>query len=242
MGMRFLRDLAALIFVVSVPLALITSNVRFAANEGRLYEYGFDKYDAEVRTGIDRDEVSRAGRELRAYFNNDAETVSIRNMEGGREVALFNERETGHLRDVKDLFGLTFRVQEATLVFVLAYVAAVFLWARERSLRSLAAQTLGASLLAAAVIVGLGVVALTGFDRAFEQFHLISFDNDLWKLNPRTDHLIQMFPEEFWFDASMFVGILTLVEAGLLALASGAYLILSRGRAVPALEPSGQRA
>ena len=240
--MAFVRNLAAAIFIVSLPLALITSNVRFAANEGRLYEYGFDEYGAEARTGIDRDQLSRAGRELRAYFNNDQETVSIRVTEDGREVALFSERETAHLRDVKDLFGLTFRVQEAALVFVLAYVAAVFLWARERSLRSLAIQTLGAGLLTAAIIVGLGVVAVTGFDRAFEQFHLISFDNDLWKLNPRTDHLIQMFPEGFWFDASMFVGILTLVEAGLLTLFSGAYLVLSRGRAVPTLEPRGQQA
>ena len=241
--MRFLRNLAAVLFVVCVPLALITSNVRFAANEGRLYDYGFDKYDAEARTGIDRDELSRTGRELRDYFNNDEETVSIRVTEGGREVAFFNERETAHLRDVKDLFGLTFRVQEVTLVFVLAYVAAVFLWARERSLRSLAVQTLGAGLLTAAVIVGLGVVAITGFDRAFEQFHVISFSNELWKLDPRTDHLIQMFPEGFWFDASMFVGILTLVEAGLLALVAGAYLALGGGRAVAAaLEPRGQHA
>ncbi len=240
--MTFARNLAAIIFVVSLPLALITSNVRFAANEGRLYEHGFDKYDAAARTGIDRDELSRAGRELRAYFNNNAETVSIRIMEGGREVSLFNERETAHLHDVKNLFRLTFRVQEATLVFVLAYVAAVFLWARERSLRSLAAQTLGASLLTVAIIVGLGVVALTGFDRAFEEFHVISFNNDLWRLNPRTDHLIQMFPEDFWFDATMFVGILTLVEAGILGLVSGAYLILSRRRGVPALELSSQQA
>ena len=97
-------------------------------------------------------------------------------------------------------------------------------------------MVLAAGLLIAAVIVALAIVALNGFDRAFEEFHVISFDNDLWKLNPRTDHLIQMFPEDFWFDASMFVGLLTLVEAGLLALVSGTYLFFSGRRTVPALE------
>jgi integral membrane protein (TIGR01906 family) len=239
---RFLRNLAAFIFIVALPVALVTSNVRFAANEGRLYEHGFDQYDAEARTGIDRDELSRAGRELREYFNNDEETVSIRVIEDGREVSLFNDRETGHLRDVKDLFQLTFRVQEVTLVIVLVYVAGVFLWARERPLRSLARQTLLAALLVGAVIVALAIVALTGFERAFEEFHVISFSNDLWKLDPRTDHLIQMFPEDFWFDASMFVGLLTLVEAGLLALVSGAYLFFSGRRPVPALATRAQHA
>jgi integral membrane protein (TIGR01906 family) len=239
---RFLRNLATFIFIVALPVALVTSNVRFAANEGRLYEYGFDRYDAEARTGIDRDELSRAGRELREYFNNDEETVSIRVIEDGREVSLFNDRETAHLRDVKDLFQLTFRVQEVTLVIVLVYVAGVFVWARERPLRSLARQTLAASLLVGAVIVALAIVAVTGFDRAFEEFHVISFNNDLWKLDPRTDHLIQMFPEDFWFDATMFVGLLTLVEAGLLALVAGAYLFFSGRRTVPALEPHAQHA
>ena len=240
--MRYLRSLALFLFVVALPVTLVATNVRFAADEGRIYEYGFDKYDVEARTGFPREEISRVGQELRRYFNNNEETISVLVEEGGQEVSFFNARETAHLRDVKDLFQITFRVQELSIVYVFTYVVGVFIWAREGSLRRLATQVLAGSLVAIAVILALGGVALLGFDRAFEQFHFIAFSNDLWRLDPRTDHLIQMFPEDFWFDVSMLVGLLTLAEAAVLALASGLYLGLTRRRLTVVLTPSQQHA
>ncbi len=240
--MRYLRNLALALFIIALPVTLVTSNVRFATNEGRLYEYGFDKHDAEARTGLPREDISRAGRELRTYFNNDEDTIHVLVEDQGREISLFNARETAHLRDVKNVMQVTFRIQELAAVFVFTFVVAVFIWAREGSLRRLATQLLAASLLAIAVILGLAVVALLGFDRAFEQFHLIAFDNELWLLDPRTDRLIQMFPEGFWFDMTMLVGLLTLAEAALLACVAGLYLGLTRRRLAVVLTPSQQRA
>ena len=241
--MRYLRSLALFLFVIALPVTLVATNVRFAANEGRLYEYGFDRHDVEARTGLPRGEISRAGRELRRYFINDEETIHILVEEEGREVSLFSARETAHLRDVKDLFQLTFGIQELTVAYVFTYVVGVFIWAREGSLRRLATQVLTASLAAIAVILALGAVALLGFDRAFEEFHFIAFDNDLWRLNPRTDRLIQMFPQGFWFDASLLVGLLTLAEAAFLAFAAGLYLGLTRRRRLAVvLKPSQQHA
>lgn len=240
--MGLVRSIATLLFIISVPVALVTANVRILANEGRLYEYAFDQYNAPRRSGIARDELVRASQELRTYFNNDDETVYVRVQEGGREVSLFNPKETAHLRDVKNLFTLVFRVQEFSLIYALVYVVGVFVWAREGTLRALAGQTMTAAVIILGVIVGLGVFAFAGFDQAFEQFHLISFDNEFWKLNPRTDHLIQMFPEDFWFDASIFAGIMTLLESALLVVGCLLYLSVTRRQEVQRLEPSHQGA
>jgi len=233
----FVRGIATVLFVISLPVALVTANVRVLANEGRVYEYALDQYDAPSSTGIARDDLIRASQELRTYFNNDDETVYVRVHEGGREVSLFNPKETAHLRDVKNVFQLVFQVQELSLIYALVYVVAVFLWAREGTLRALAGQTLTAALIGLGVIVGLSVFAFTGFDQAFEQFHLIIFDNEFWKLNPSTDHLIQMFPEDFWFDASMWAGIMTVVESALLVVGCLLYLGVTRRRETPGLEP-----
>jgi integral membrane protein (TIGR01906 family) len=65
------------------------------------------------------------------------------------------------------------------------------------------------------VLVGLG--ALAGFDRLFLAFHEVSFSNDLWQLNPRTDYLIAMFPEGFFFDATILITLLVIVESIALA-------------------------
>jgi len=203
---------------------LITTNVRWAANEVRLYHYSFDRYDAEAATGISRSQLDRAADRLVRYFNDDTETIRVFVQEDDRRVSLFNERETDHLSDVKNLFRTVFRVQEASLAFALVFMVAVFIWATEASLRLLARIILGASLFTLGLLALFGVLALLGFDELFLRFHLVAFTNDLWKLNPATDHLIQMFPRDFWFDATMLVAGLTAVEAALLALLSAVYL------------------
>ena len=51
---------------------------------------------------------------------------------------------------------------------------------------------------------------------------------DLWQLDPDTDRLIQMFPEQFWQRVSLWVGLATLAELAALPLISVVYLALHR--------------
>ena len=213
---------------------LITTNVRWAANEARLYHYSFDRYDAEAATGISRGQLDEAADSLVRYFNDDTKTIRVFVQEDDRRVPLFNERETSHLTDVKNLFRTVFRLQEASLAFALVFMVAVFIWATEAPLRLLARIVLGASLLTLSLLALFAVLAVLGFDELFLRFHLVAFTNDLWKLDPVTDHLIQMFPRDFWFDATMLVAGLTAGEASLLALLSAVYLgVRPRLRAGP---------
>ena len=221
-----LRRLATVLFVLSIPLLLITSNVRWAANEPRLYEYSFDHYDVEARTGISRNELDFAARDLIRYFNDDRPTIQTLVTQDGRAVPLYNERETSHLHDVKNLFRTVFRVQEASLAVAMVYVVGVFVWGREAPLRFLARTVAGASALTLALLGLAAVGALMDFDDLWARFHLLAFTNDLWQLNPETDRLIQMFPEDFWFDATLLVAAMTAVEALALLAASTAYLRL----------------
>ncbi len=221
-----LRRLATALFVVSIPFLLITSNVRWAANEPRLYEYSFDRYDAVATTGVARSELDYAARDLIRYFNDSRPTIDTLVTQNGQHVPLYNEREISHLHDVKNLFRTVFRAQEASLAFVLVYVVGLFVWAKEASLRLLARTVLGASLLTLGFLVTVSVGALVGFNDLWTRFHMLVFTNDLWQLDPARDHLIQMFPQGFWQDATLLVAGLTVLEALALLTASTAYLRL----------------
>ena len=237
----YVRRIAVLLFAIALPVALVTTNVRIVVNEPRLYEYAADHYDTSETTGIARGELLRASSELRDYFNSDEEPLFVRVQKDGDPISLFSRRETAHLRDVKTLFQASFRVQEGAVIFVLAYVVGVFIWAREGNLRSLATQLVLSGVLGLAIIGVVGGVAVAGFDESFQQFHFIAFDNDLWRLDPSRDHLIQMFPEAFWRDVSLWIGIATLVELAVLAALAGVYLGLTRRAPVPhALVESAQ--
>jgi integral membrane protein (TIGR01906 family) len=142
---------------------------------------------------------------------------------------VFNSRETRHMEDVKELFLWVNRLQEITVVLVLAYVVAFFVWARDGSVRQLAGQTLAALTLGAIAVGAVGVVAAFGFDAAFTRFHELFFTNDFWQLDPDTDHLIQMFPEAFWRDMTVLLGLMCAGEAVVIAGAASLYLLATRG-------------
>jgi integral membrane protein (TIGR01906 family) len=231
-----IRILAAIVFVISVPVALVTSNIRFVANEERVYRYAIDEYDAVATTGIEREELLRASAEIRDYFNNDQETLAIRVHEDGREVSLFNARETAHMEDVKDRFQAVNRAQEFSVVYALGYVAVVVLWAREVSLRGLALQAAAGAAICVVAIAAIGVFGAAGFDSAWEDFHRLMFSNDFWLLNPSRDHLIQIFPPAFWENIVFFIGTLIAAQAVLIVLAAGIYIGASRHQSAQRLK------
>jgi integral membrane protein (TIGR01906 family) len=76
----------------------------------------------------------------------------------------------------------------------------------------------------AAIVIGitglLVVWSLIDFNSLFYLFHLISFSNDLWILDPTRDYLIMMFPQRFFYDSAIFMVISILVAAIILMIAS----------------------
>jgi integral membrane protein (TIGR01906 family) len=226
--MGFARSLATILFVIALPVALITTNIRILVNAPLTYAYAFDRYDAEEATGLSRADLDSVAGGLRDYFNNGEDTFFQTVTEDGLEGPVFNARETRHLQDVKSLLTWVDRIQEVSIVFVLAYVVAFFIWAREGNVRQLALHCLLGIGLGVIALGSVGIVAAFGFDAAWERFHTIAFANDFWLLNTRTDHLIQMFPEPFWRDMTIFLGIMCAVEALLIGAASAVYLLGSR--------------
>jgi integral membrane protein (TIGR01906 family) len=220
--------LATLIFVLALPVALLTTNVRLLANAPLVYGYAFDRYHAEDSTGLSRADLDSTAGALRQYFNNNETTFFHTVTEGGLPEPVFNARETRHMEDVKRLFVRVNRVQEFSVIFVLAYVISFFVWSREGNVRQLAQQSLVGLALGGATVGGIGIFAAFGFESAFTRFHDLFFSNDLWQLDPRTDHLIQMFPEPFWRDMTIVLGAMCAVEALLVSGAAAVYLLGSK--------------
>ena len=228
--MGFIRSLATILFVLALPVAIVTTNVRLLLNAPFIYDYSFDRYDATQATGLSRSDLDDTGAALRDYFNNDEKTIYHTVTENGLPAPVFNARETRHMEDVKALVVWVNRVQLASVMFIVAYGMVFFVWSREGTLRQLAGQTLAGLLLGLIAIGVIGVAAVVSFDAAWEQFHVILFPSGFWLLNPRTDHLIQMFPEEFWRDATFIFGALCLLEAAVGAAVAGIYLLSSKGQ------------
>jgi integral membrane protein (TIGR01906 family) len=197
-----------------------------ASNSGWLYRYGFYKYDVGATTGLEQPELDKAADGLIGYFKSGEEFIDITVMKDGEPFQLFNEREIGHLKDVKALFQLVYWLLLGSLIYGLVYAGkCIFLWKDRRYMSQGLVYGGGLTLV---LMVAMGVVTLVDFNWFFYRFHLISFANDLWMLNPATDYLIMLFPQGFWFDAALFCVALTL--AGALILGGTGWWYLRRLR------------
>jgi integral membrane protein (TIGR01906 family) len=230
--MKALARVATILFVAAIPVFLVTANVRFAASETWFYRQGFRNYNADEATGVSLSQLDASAADIVRYFEDDRGSLRMQVSIGGQDVSLFNQQETDHMRDVKSLMKAVYRLNEVSLAIILAYVGGVVLWARERSVRDLARYSLYGVASGLVVVAVIGAFALTGFDQAWTTFHEIVFRNDLWKLNPATDRLIQMFPEPFWKDMTIVVGGLTAAEALAVVAVSTTYLVRGRDRRV----------
>ena len=131
----------------------------------------------------------------------------IRATVGGIEQEFFSDRDKIHMVDVRVLYDRLFVVRNVAFWSLLAMIGLMAI--TKSPVRHLLArcsrEVMAGFLLVSAVTAG--AIALD-FDRAFEIFHLILFDNDYWILFPPHDRLVMMVPIEFFINISIFIGAL----------------------------------
>jgi integral membrane protein (TIGR01906 family) len=141
---------------------------------------------------------------------------------------VLNERERGHMRDVRGVFIGFFGV--AVVLATAALIVAARRRGAERA-RSWRAVRGGAVALIAALAVG-GVVSVVAFDTLFEVFHEIFFAGGSYTFDPATERLVQLFPFQFWQETAIVVGAVCVVVAAAVA-------VIATGRAAAAIAVAG---
>ena len=221
-------QIQAVLFVIAVPLFLVAVSVTWAVNDPGVYNRGFDKYSTSLATGITDDDLRQVGADIRHYFNSSDEPLVVRTAVFSVEQELFNEREVLHMGDVKRLVQGISLVAIGSGAYLLVMAAVGLLGRRRHFVPTLARLSLWGGGLTLGLVLSVGLFALVGFDNLFQVFHQLSFSNDLWRLDSRTDYLVTIFPEDFWFDATMLVATLAVGGAVVLMAVSGGYLFYRR--------------
>jgi len=216
--MKTLGTAAKWLFMLCLPVLLLTASLGWAANSLWLYRYGFEKYDVSQTTDISDSELENIYAELISYFNSDADSIGITVVKDDESFELFNQQEITHLKDVKGLIQLDYGVLLGTLIYVLAYAGVCLFWRRRRYWRELAWGLVGGGGITLGLMLALGLGALFNFEQLFWQFHVISFSNEFWLLDPTRDYLKMLFPDGFFYDAVLFC---TLGIAGLAIILGG---------------------
>lgn len=121
---------------------------------------------------------------------------------------LFKDGEVSHMADVKLVILSSFAT--GVLLVLLSMVAIIFL--RRRSTGGVRRGLFAGSIVTLVIILGLGTLAVLGWEQFFTEFHRIFFANGSWTFSLE-DTLIRLFPGQFWIDAGIVIGALVLVAS-----------------------------
>lgn len=121
---------------------------------------------------------------------------------------LFKDGEVSHMADVKAVILSTFGA--GTLLILFSLVAVIYLKRRHRG--GVRRGLFAGSILTLAIIIGLGTLAVLGWEQFFTDFHRIFFANGTWTFSLQ-DTLIRLFPGQFWMDAGIVIGALVLLAS-----------------------------
>ena len=167
------------------------------------------RHEVAAAFGVPATEVDRVTTELLVDLFTDGDFDSA--FADGEP--LLNERERSHMHDVARL------VRILAISVIVAAVVAVLSARRMRG----EPRRVGAVMLRTAAVIGAVALALAltfaiAFEPAFLAFHAIFFPPGTYLFEPGSN-LITLFPQGFWFDASLAAGATILVSALLCALA-----------------------
>ncbi|MBS3137363.1 DUF1461 domain-containing protein [Candidatus Woesearchaeota archaeon] len=171
------------------------SFILLANYKNTLYNFPFYKYEYEkngVYARFDKAVVDNATIDLFLYLNNNQQNITSQ---------FFSDRDKLHLVDVKHLIRFSKIVYTIILILFISSLIALFYFYRHKFKKSFAKILIFASLLYIFLFITIAANQTNEtFQKKFIGIHYILFDNDYWILSPEKDNLINLFPEQFWYD------------------------------------------
>ena len=131
------------------------------------------------------------------------------------EQPLYNEREIGHMLDVKIVADSFKTILWILVLIVFGGLILLLGWPESRELGAKAIKQGG--LLTVIIVVGVMVFMGVAWGLAFTLFHNLFFSSGTWTFS-YSDSLIRLFPEQFWFEFGMLWTGLILLGGIILAL------------------------
>lgn len=212
--MILVRKIASLLLTVAVIVLIVMSAVRFLLTpvfyqlEYRMPYFPSDPY------GFTLEDRLQGARLSIDYLLNDSglEYFEAYTLPDGS--SFYNQRELSHMQDVKILVQNMITAWQWLLVLVVAVgLLSLRLKALPGYWKALSRAGLALLVLIAAVLV----FVLVSFSDLFTRFHMLFFTADTWMFQ-YSDTLIRLFPMQFWQDAFIWMGVLSILQGLLIYL------------------------
>ncbi|HRE46746.1 MAG TPA: DUF1461 domain-containing protein [Aggregatilineales bacterium] len=201
-------------FTLTIPLFLVLGGIRLLVTPAytRLV-YAFPNI-APDPYGFTTEERRQFAVNAVDYLLSGEDVDVLRRLSSADGQILFNERELGHMVDVKVVMNTAFQVglgvfMVGVLIFFLLPLGGA---AKRQMLRR---GMVGGGGLALILLAALIVYILIDWNQFFNRFHDLFFAPGTWQFR-YSDGLIRLFPIPFWQNAALSLGLIVAIGAGAL--------------------------
>ncbi len=208
-----LKYLACLLIIV---VAFITV-IDITSFNKSFYRHEYEKYHVYDTIKISQNELEAVTDYLLDYIKDKNSNLTITATINGSEREVFNEKETLHMIDVKNLYLNAVNLRNLSFVLIIFILGYLYL---KNDFFSLGHVYFNVLKLLAVFLSSVSFYAMIDFERFWINFHYIFFDNELFFLDPSKDILIMMVPEGFFMDLVFKIilyFILVLIALGFIA-------------------------
>lgn len=190
---------------ITIPVALVLSSIRLLLAPWFLpFEYNMPGFPADPYGFTQQDRLYWSRYAL-DYLTNDAGIEYLGDLRFADGSAVYNERELRHMLDVKIAITTTLRVWVASLTILV--VLALWAW-RGGWVEQYRLGLARGGLLTTLLLVGILAFVALSFRVLFVAFHDIFFEAGTWMFL-WSDTLIRLFPERFWRDIFVYLGVIS---------------------------------
>ena len=219
MAARIAIIVASVAVTLAVPAVLAVNGIRLVTDDHyveAVYDHGGVPDDRYGLGAAERERLAIIG--LRAIEPSTAEGVDLL-----REARLpdgepaFNNRELAHMEDVRTAVSRAYTFQIVAVIAIAILAVLLGLLSTTRAVIPVA--LVRGAVLTVAVAVVVPIAAATSYDSFESTFHGLFFEGDTWRFEER-DTLRRLYPDRFWLDTAIVIGVLAVLQAMVVFFAS----------------------
>lgn len=210
---RLVKNILSIIFSLLLFIVILFTAFEVIVYNLDYYESHYIKRGIPSTIKMNLSELMIVTDNMLEYLKDNRDNLDMKAIVENEVVEVFGVREKAHMVDVKNLFvGATF-IRNYGLMIDILIIAIFLVMKKKKFLISLFSSIKYVFMTSIGLLLIIGYLLYSNFSKYFTIFHELFFDNDLWLLDPRTDILINMVPEDFFFETAMYILIIFFVSS-----------------------------
>jgi integral membrane protein (TIGR01906 family) len=182
-----------LFFAFTLCIFVICAAAKFTLNFRQVYYFDIDNLNIEQESKFDKDTIIENYNYVIDYMNSPIEDEFL------LPSIPYSQASQIHFHDVKVLFNY---INILLLVTLIINIIGIYLIIKKKNYTILKWSS---SMLLILPII-LCIAFITNAESAFIMFHKMFFNNNYWILSPKTDPIIDIMPQEFFYHSAILIG------------------------------------